>query len=254
MAWIEISALLEGVESAIADEEAAGDAAVGDDGIRRQDETGTVGDGAPEPDGMRRQDEIGTKGDGSEELQEEVEAARESVSALQSVVNEMEELLTGPVLKEIALFVGKNMAIGAILCGVSVLLKKMAEVEGNPNAQAQYQIVSALSGIVKDMSEKSSVLLKWLQSNQDTTVDVGDGITVPLPDIFYQFTEKMNDVSIKLDVNIHRPRRSRGNEKDKLRSGVKPRSNDQQTSTPDTEPRSPDKSLSPHSLLYEYIA
>ena len=37
--------------------------------------------------------------------------------------------------------------------------------------------------------------------------------------------------------------------KDKLPSGVKPRSNDQQTSTLDTEPWSPDKSMSPHSLL-----
>ena len=45
-----------------------------------------------------------------------------------------------------------------------------------------------------------------------------------------------------LNVNLHR---SRGNEKDKLLSGVKPRSNDQQTSTLDTEP--PDKSLSPYS-------
>ena len=36
---------------------------------------------------------------------------------------------------------------------------------------------------------------------------------------------------IKFDVHVHRPRRSRGNEKDKLPSGVEPRSNDQQTST-----------------------
>ena len=41
----------------------------------------------------------------------------------------------------------------------------------------------------------------------------------------------------------------RGNEKDKLPSGGKPRYNDQQTSTLDTEPQSPDKVLSPHSLL-----
>ena len=51
------------------------------------------------------------------------------------------------------------------------------------------------------------------------------------------------------DVDLHRPKESRGNERDKLPSGVEPRSNDQQTSTLDTEPQSPDKSLSPHSLL-----
>ena len=46
----------------------------------------------------------------------------------------------------------------------------------------------------------------------------------------------------------------RGNEKDKLLlSGVKTRSNDQQTSTLDTEPRSPDKSLSPHSLRQKFV-
>ena len=50
-----------------------------------------------------------------------------------------------------------------------------------------------------------------------------------------------------VNVDLHRLKKSRGNEKDKLLSGVKPRSNDQQTSTPDTEPQSPDKSLSPHS-------
>ena len=37
------------------------------------------------------------------------------------------------------------------------------------------------------------------------------------------------------DVDLHRPKKARGNEKDKLPSGVEPRSNDQQTSTPDTE-------------------
>ena len=41
------------------------------------------------------------------------------------------------------------------------------------------------------------------------------------------------------DVDIiHRPKKARGNEKDKLPSGVESRPNDQQTSTPDTEPRS----------------
>ena len=53
-------------------------------------------------------------------------------------------------------------------------------------------------------------------------------------------------ISIKFDVNVHRPRRSRRNEKNKLLSGVEPRS---QTSTPDTKPRSPDKSLSSHFLF-----
>ena len=41
---------------------------------------------------------------------------------------------------------------------------------------------------------------------------------------------------ITFDVDIHRPKKARGNEKDKLPSGVGPRSNDQQTSTLDTEP------------------
>lgn len=179
----EILQVFDEVGVALKDEE-SGEVAIGDDEGR-------------DPDGLRRQDEIGTKDQVGDELQEEVEAARESVSTLRNVVNEMKELLTGPVLKDIALFVGKNLAIGAILYGVSVVLKKMAETEGSgdPNAQTQYQKVSALSELVKAMSEKSSILLKWLQSNQETTVGVGDGITVPLPDLFYQFTVKMNDVS-----------------------------------------------------------
>ena len=41
---------------------------------------------------------------------------------------------------------------------------------------------------------------------------------------------------LNFDVNIHRSKRSRRNEKDKLPSGVEPRSSDQQTSTADTEP------------------
>ena len=54
---------------------------------------------------------------------------------------------------------------------------------------------------------------------------------------------------VNFGVDLHRPKKARGNEKDKPPSGVEPRSNDQQTSTVDTEPQSPDKSLSPHSLL-----
>lgn len=131
------------------------------------------------------------------ETKEEVEAARESVSTLRNVVDELKELLTGPTMKKIALFVGKNVAIGVILYGVTVVLKKMegAKGTGNRQAQKQHQKISALSGIVKDMSEISTILLKWLKSKEETTVDVGDGITVPLPDVFYKFTVKMNDVS-----------------------------------------------------------
>ena len=54
------------------------------------------------------------------------------------------------------------------------------------------------------------------------------------------------------DVELHRPKKARGNEKDKPPSGVEPRSNDQQTSTPDTEPQSPDKFV-PSFPLITYI-
>ena len=48
------------------------------------------------------------------------------------------------------------------------------------------------------------------------------------------------------DVDLHRPKKARRNEKDKLLSVVEARSNDQQTSALDTELRLPDKSLEPH--------
>ena len=69
-------------------------------------------------------------------------------------------------------------------------------------------------------------------------------------------TSTFNNLNIvfSFDVDLHRPKKARGNEKDKLPSGVEPRSNDQQTSTPDTEPRSPDKSLSPYSLVNSVLA
>ena len=50
---------------------------------------------------------------------------------------------------------------------------------------------------------------------------------------------------LKLYFDLNRPKKSKENEKDKLSSGVEPRSNDQQTNTLDTEPQSPDKSMPP---------
>ena len=46
-----------------------------------------------------------------------------------------------------------------------------------------------------------------------------------------KYLSSPSDRLFTFDVEIHRPKEARGNEKDKLPSGVKPRSNDQQTST-----------------------
>lgn len=152
-------------------------------------------DGGIEEEGEEAGEE--ESGEEKEEIEEEVKEARESVGTLRKVVGELKELLTGATLKKLVWFVVKNVAIGAILYGVTVVLKKMgaAKGTGSHKAQKQHQKISALSGIVKDLSKISTVLVKWLKSKEGTSVDVGSGIEVPLPDVFYKFTKKMNDVS-----------------------------------------------------------
>ena len=56
---------------------------------------------------------------------------------------------------------------------------------------------------------------------------------------FKRYLHGIGDAGTRLfiftfDVNLHRPKKARGNEKDKLPSGVERRSNNQQTSTLDT--------------------
>ena len=94
-----------------------------------------------------------------------------------------------------------------------------------------------------DSLETSSVTIYTPQSEENM-----EFILLALYPVKY-LVDLVTDVLLTFDVDLHRPKKARGNEKDKPPSGVKPRPNDQQTSTLDTEPRSPDKSLSPHSLL-----
>ena len=140
-------------------------------------------------------DEIGEEAEA--ELQEEAKAAQANVSTLRKIVDGLKTFITSPTMEKIGLFIAKNVAIGGILYATTYVLKKIVEGgSGDKAAQQQrYKKICALAGIVKDMSEKAKVLLKWLKDHENDTVEVGDGITVLLPGIFYKFTKKMDDVS-----------------------------------------------------------
>lgn len=144
-------------------------------------------------------EEAGISEEELEEVEAEVAEARESVSTLRSVVDTLKSLDIPQVLKDFTIFVGKNAAIGAIFFGVTVLLKKLTAGSGSRTdkqaAQQKLKKTNALSTIIADISKISKTLTEWLKEHQNDEINVGSGITVPLPDIFLKYTKKMEAVS-----------------------------------------------------------
>ncbi len=137
----------------------------------------------------------------AEELDAEADAAKENVSKLGEVVESIKSLDVPSILKKFGIFIAKQVAIAAVFYGVSVALKKILAKSGTggsrPSAAAKDKIakIKALQALIKDLNDDSHTLLKWLKDNQDAMIDVGGGITVPLPDIYTKYTKPIGDVS-----------------------------------------------------------
>ena len=133
-----------------------------------------------------------------EEIAEEVAEASENVGKLRSAINTLKEINWGQVVKTFVKFVAKNVAIGAILWGVTVLLNKALKKSSGgekKDIQKKQKKVTALAKLTSDISNCFKNLSHWMEEKKDVTIDVGDGITVPLPDVFTKYTKPMEKVS-----------------------------------------------------------
>lgn len=133
-----------------------------------------------------------------EELAEEVKEATESVSALRKSIDYLKELGLPEAVKDFAGFVIKNAAIAAVFFGASVLLKKLfgSSSGGEKRKIGQKQKkVKAVAQLIKDINDVFNKLAKWTKENENLTIDVGDGITVPFPDLLSKYTRPMGKVS-----------------------------------------------------------
>lgn len=149
--------------------------------------------------------EAGEAGEAEEAFKAEVAEARENVSMLGKAVDAFKELSLPQVLKSFTVFVGKNAAIGAILFGVNVLLQKLtSKATGGekPDLKKKQQKVKAVAQLVSDVSKLLQKLSNWAKDKENVTVNVGDDIDVPLPDLLSKFTKPMEKVRVRFFKNL----------------------------------------------------
>ncbi|KAL9960707.1 hypothetical protein ACROYT_G034194 [Oculina patagonica] len=135
--------------------------------------------------------------EGSAETAAEAEKAAESTSMLRRCVDALKKINWSVATREFVVFVGKNAAIGGILYGVNVVLQKMFGHGGGGGGANQQKIqqkqkkVKALAQLTSDLTDALTKLANWTKEKEEVTVDAGEGITVPLPDILSKFTKPM---------------------------------------------------------------
>ena len=143
--------------------------------------------------------EAETEGLEGEELEEVEEEAAEASSASKTLGNVVEGLKSvGDLTMSFVKFVVKNAAIGAVLYGVTVVLKKLtAKDPSNKGAQQKYNKVKKISEFITSETKKSKEVSDWLKVHQNEMITLG-GIQVPLIAIFVKYTKPLEDVSIWL--------------------------------------------------------
>ncbi len=140
-----------------------------------------------------------------EELENEVDESKESAGKMQKVIDSVKELDVVQVLKKFTVFVAKQAAIAVVFFGVNVALSKMYQQsqpqgrggggESQGKGKQKLKKTKALSSLISGISTAAKTLTDWLKSHQSDTITVGMGISVPLTDIFMQYTVKIEQVS-----------------------------------------------------------
>ena len=127
------------------------------------------------------------------EVEAEAAEAQADVSTLGKVVEGLKSL--GDLTLTFTKFVVKNAAIGAILYGVTVALKKMTV---QPSASAQekqkYKKIKSVSKFITSASDMSKKVSDWLTANKDKMITL-EGMQLPLISIFVKYTDPLGDVS-----------------------------------------------------------
>ncbi len=135
-----------------------------------------------------------------EELEEEAKEASENIDKLKNVVSKLKELDVPQMLRKFTKFIVQQAAIGAIFYGISILLKKLTASGGAGNTDANKKKLAktkALSTLLKDLTDTSDAIAKWLKENENVRVKM-DGIPMPLVDLFIQYTDIISKVSFKI--------------------------------------------------------
>lgn len=91
-----------------------------------------------------------------------------------------------------------NAAIGAVLFSVNVVLAKaFGKASGGEKGtvQKKQNKVKAVAQLTSDVAKALNKLADWTKAKENDTVDAGDDITVPLPDVLSKFTQPMGKVS-----------------------------------------------------------
>lgn len=133
-----------------------------------------------------------------EEIQEELKEAKVSAGRMQKVIDSLKSIDVPQVLKSFTKFIAKQAAIAVVFSGVNIILRKLIEqgkVSGQSKEnQQKLAKTKALSALFDDISTTSNTLTDWLKDHQKDTITL-DGIQIPLTDVFYKYTEKMETVS-----------------------------------------------------------
>ncbi len=160
---------------------------------------GLMGDADEGIDGEVKDDDELTEEE-KEELEKEAKEASENIDKLEKVVSKLKELDIPQMLRKFTVFIVEQAAIGAIFYGVSILLKKLTG-GGGGNTEANRKKLAktkALSTLLKDLTDASNAIVKWLKEKENVRVKVDGGIEVPLVDLFIEYTDKISKVSFKI--------------------------------------------------------
>ncbi|XP_072047690.1 uncharacterized protein [Amphiura filiformis] len=131
------------------------------------------------------------------EFEEEVEEAKKDVGELKKDAKKFKDLLNTESTKKFAIFVAKNIAVGAILYGVNLALSKLTKAVGGSTAEKKSNkkkmaVVKAITKLIQTETDDSKNLRDWLTKHKDETITLG-GINVPLVSIFHDYLGPISD-------------------------------------------------------------
>ena len=148
---------------------------------------------------LEEDEEMSEEKAAEKEVAEDMADAREKVGRLRRYINAVKEFKWGQALKQIGKIVMKNALAGAVFWGVMYGLNKLvARSSGREKQELQtkQKKVKAMAQLISDISDCFHKLADWIEDKKDITVDAGDGIMVPLPDILIKYTQPLEKVSV----------------------------------------------------------
>ncbi|XP_052084943.1 uncharacterized protein LOC127722144 isoform X2 [Mytilus californianus] len=131
------------------------------------------------------------------EFEEEVADAKEAVQELSKTAEVFTNIMEGSLkmVKSFAIFVLKNIAVGAILYYVNVGLSKLTKVTKSKGQTGNKKILAIVKGIIKLIKTESNLckaIKDWLQKHKDDTITL-DGIEIKLESIFETKLKPISD-------------------------------------------------------------